>query len=259
MTRRALAAGWGAVEVALMAALFVITLWVVGPQVPHSPVALAIYWTVLAIWAAMILWLSPMVLHRDPPSLRGWGLGRSKDDPGTVRNAWPAYAICTGLSGLALIVAAAVRDPGLVSHIDWRALAHKLVIYEIWAPIQALTFFGYLQTRVRTVLEAAAPSSASAAVRRPLVALIVAGLFALAHAPNWPLASLVFAAGLGWSWLFYARPSVLLVGASHGVLGTIVYGVLHLFTRVGPFYAHPEIHLVRSAIPGLKALVGNLF
>jgi len=256
VTRHAIHPAWGLVEVAALAGLFVFILWGVGPHVATSAPALGVYWAAVAIWTTNIVWLSPIVLHRDPPALRGWGRGRARDDPGTLPNAWPTYVGVTALAAAALLIDAAARDPAFVSHVQWRAAGHKLLIYMAWGLIQAVVFFGYVQTRIRTAFDAVAADSRSG---RPLVALITAGLFAAAHAPNWPLAGLAFIIGMGWSWLYWVRPNVLLLGASHAVLGTIVYSVLHLFTRIGPFYAHPQGHILRNAIPGLKALVGDLF
>ena len=245
---------WGLAEVAALGALFVVILWVVGPQVETSRLALGCYWAAVAVWAVTVLWLSPLVLHRDPPRLRGWGR-RAPDDPGAFRNAWPAYLAFTAFCAAILLVATAIHDPSFVSRANWRAVGLKLVIYLVYGPIQAMVFFGYLQTRLRTALGMAVGGWAL----RPLVALSTAGLFALAHTPNWPLAAMVFASGLGWSWLFFARPNVALLGASHAVLGTIVFSLLRLYTRIGPFYAHPQGHIARNAIPGLRALVGDLF
>jgi membrane protease YdiL (CAAX protease family) len=256
VTRAAIHPAWGLVEVAALAGLFVFILWGVGPHVATSGWALGVYWAAVASWTAIIAWLSPIVLHRDPPGLRGWGPGRTVGDPGSAANAWPSYLGLTALAAAGLLVWAAVRDPAFVAHVRWGSAGHKLLIYLVWGLVQAMVFFGYVQTRIRTALEAVAQDGRSV---RPLVALGVAGLFAAAHAPNWPLAGLVFVMGLGWSWLYWARPNVVLVGASHAVLGTIVYSVLHLFTRIGPFYGHPEGHIVRNAVPGLKALVGDLF
>jgi len=247
---------WGLFEIAVMAGLFLVVLWVVGPHVGSNSAALAFYWATLAIWAVVIVWLSPIVLHRDAPGLRGWGGGRSPDDPGAVPNAWRAYAGLTAIAAVALMVAVVVRDPAFAVHTRWPRVARKLLIYLVYGPIQALVFFGYIQTRVRTALGAFARGRLTG---RPMVALLTAALFAGAHAPNWPLVLLTFVAGMAWSWLYYARPSVLLLGVSHAVLGTIVYSLLGISTRIGPFYAHPEGHIVRDAIPGLSALVGDLF
>ncbi|HWA60926.1 MAG TPA: CPBP family glutamic-type intramembrane protease, partial [Caulobacteraceae bacterium] len=178
------------------------------------------------------------------------------DDPGRVRNAWPSYLVVTATAAVALLAACWIRDPAFVAHTDWRSAALKLAIYLVYGPIQAIAFFGYVQTRLRAAFASVMPGAVQA---RLATAAAVAGLFALAHAPNWPLAGMTLTMGLVWSWLFWARPNVLLLGASHAVLGTITYSVLHLYTRIGPFYAHPEGHIVRAAIPGLQRLVGDLF
>jgi membrane protease YdiL (CAAX protease family) len=247
---------WGLAEIAVLGALFAFTLWVAGPHVVDGGAALAVYWAAVAVTTVTVLWLSPIVLHQDPPSLRGWGWGRRPDDPGVGRNAWPSYLAFTVAASAALLTATAIRDPGFVAHTPWPRVGAKFLIYLVYGGVQAMVFFGYLQTRLRTALGAFITRDRAL---RPLVALATAGLFAAAHAPNWPLASLVLAAGLGWSWLFFARPNLLLMGISHAVLGTLVYSVLGLFTRIGPFYAHPAGHIARYAIPGLHALVGDLF
>ncbi len=117
-------------------------------------------------------------------------------------------------------------------------------------------FFGFLQTRIRTML-ASAPL-ASEGLRRALVALLTSSGYALSHIPNGPLIALAFAVGLCWSWIFYARPNVLLLGTCHAILGTILQNVVMMYTRIGPFYAEPQRHAFVSAFPGLKALIGNL-
>lgn len=246
---------WGLVEIAALSATFLVILWVIGPRVAVDPAALAAYWLGVAVWAVVIVWLSPF-LHRDPPELRGWGRSWRQGAPGAAGAAWRPYLWTTLLGAVGLMTAVAIRDPGFVGHTRWWSVLHKLAIYLVYGPFQALVFFGYIQTRMRT---AAGAIMAGGAAMRVLVCALTAGLFALAHAPNWPLTGLALVSGLVWSWLFYARPNVLLLGVSHAVLGTITYSILGLYTRIGPFYAHPEGRIIRSAIPGLKALVGDLF
>lgn len=256
MTRTSIHPAWGLVEVAALSALFVFTLWIVGPQVQTSAAALAEYWAAVAVFTLTVIWLSPIALHHDPPSLRGWGLGRRASDPGTLRNAWSVYAVATALMAAALMIAVAVRDPGFAARTNWPRVGAKFLIYAVYGSIQALVFFGWLQTRLRTAVVAFGARRWRA---RLIVAVGVASLFGAAHAPNWPLAVLALGVGLVWSWLYYARPNLILMGMSHAVLGTIVYSLLGLYTRIGPFYAHPEGHIARYAIPGLRPLVGDLF
>lgn len=259
MTARAIHPGWGLAEIAGLFALFEAVLWGLGPWVSTpggAPAAVALYWLAAGLGGGFILWLSPVVLHRDPPSARGWGPGRSRDDPGALANAWPSYLALTLACAALLAVAAAIRDPEALSHIRWRALATKLTLYLIFAPIQALAFFGWLQPRLR---EAITPLLGAGGAARAAIAALTAVLFGLAHAPNWPFAALAAAGGLVWSWLYQARPNLVLVGVSHAVLGTMVHSVLGLYTRIGPFYAHPQGHILRNVAPGLRALIGNLY
>ena len=246
----------GAAEIAVLSTLYGLTLWIVGPYVATNAWAVAFYWAAVAFAASLILWVSPFVLHRDPPSLRGWGRRRERDDPGRAANAWPSYLALTVVAAVALVAAAAIRDPALAAHVAWPRFWAKLVIYLVYGTIQAMVFFGWLQTRLRTTLAALVGREP---LTRPLVAVAVASLFALAHAPNWPLAALSLGVGFAWSWLFYARPNVLLMGISHGVLGAILSVVVGFYTRIGPFYAHPAGWIARYAIPGLRDLTGDLF
>lgn len=259
MSRRAIHPAWGLAEIAGGLALFEAVLWGLGPWVGTGHgggLAVGLYWLAAAVGGGFILWLSPFVLHHDRPSERGWGLGRGRDDPGVLANAWPHYLALT-LAGAALLTAAAViRDPQALAHIRWRALATKFTLYLIFAPIQALAFFSFLQPRLRGLI---APLVGDARMARLCVASATALLFGAAHAPNWPFAAMAAAGGLAWSWLYQARPNLVLVGISHAVLGTVVHSVLGLYTRIGPFYAHPEGHILRNVAPGLKALIGNLY
>ena len=71
-----------------------------------------------------------------------------------------------------------------------------------------------------------------------IVILATAAIFSILHMPNWPVVALTFCAGLVWAWAFYHRPSILLVGLSHAVLGALTQVVLGLSTvykfLVGP-------------------------
>lgn len=245
--RRTLPPAWGVAEVAVAAGLFVFMLSGLGPRIAGGGPALLLFWVAFALLAALAAWLSPMVLHADPPALRGWGLGRARDDPGAVRNAWPRYAALTAIGLVVIGALADLRDPLFARHIAWGDAALKLAVYLVSGTLQDLAVFGFALTRLREAITAAAGPSRPWA--RPLAAILVAALFAAAHAPNWPFAALVFAGGAALAWLFWARPSVVLAGASHGVLGTALHAALHLNMRIGPFYAHPQGHILRHVLP----------
>jgi len=250
---------WGLVEIAALAVLFFFGLWSIGPRLGIDPGAVAMYWALVAIGGTAVMWLSPVVLHRDPPALRGWGRRRADArDPGSFRNAWRTYGAFTLVAALLLIAVALLKDPALVAGINWTALAIKFLGYLAFGVVQAFIFFGFVQTRVRTMIPLP-PAPGSVQRHRLLVALVTAGIFAVFHLPNLPLMGVVFATGLCWAWIFYKRPNVLLLGVSHAVLGTILHRVVQMYMRIGPFYSEPDLYVFRSVIPGLKQLIGNQF
>lgn len=250
---------WGLLEIAALAALFFFGLWSIGPRLASDPAAIALYWIFVVIGGAAVMWLSPVVLHCDPAALRGWGRRRADGaDPGSFRNAWRAYGVFTLVAALLLITVALLKVPALSAGINWTALAIKLLGYLAFGIVQAFVFFGFVQTRVRTMIPLL-PAPGAVQRHRLLVALVTAGIFAVFHLPNLPLMGVVFATGLCWAWIFYQRPNVLLLGLSHAVLGTILHRVVQMYMRIGPFYSEPDLYVFRSVIPGLKQLIGNQF
>jgi membrane protease YdiL (CAAX protease family) len=250
---------WGLLEIAALAALFFFGLWSIGPRLASDPAAVALYWIFVVIGGVAVMWLSPVVLHCDPAALRGWGRRRADGaDPGSFRNAWRAYGVFTLVAALLLILIALARDPALVAGINWTALGIKFLGYLAFGVVQAFIFFGFVQTRVRTMVRLP-PTPGSVARHRLQVSLVTAAIFAAFHLPNPPLIAVVFATGFCWAWIFYRRPNVLLLGFSHAVLGTLLHRVVQMYMRIGPFYSEPDLYVFRSVIPGLKQLIGNQF
>ena len=246
---------WHAAEIAAFWVLFLVGLWIIGPRITQGGPIIVAYWALVIPGAALVLWLSPAVLHDDAPQLRGWGFfGAPRADPGGLRQAWPFYAAVTAAGVTAVCALAAWRDPNLMAHVNARDLALKFAGYLVWAPIQALVFFSFMQMRLRGIL-AGLPGGGE----RPAVIVLTAAVFSLAHAPNLPLMGLTLTAGLIWSWLFYSRPNLMLLSLSHATMGACVHQVLRISTRIGPFYDRPDLHLLQNVIPGLKQVFGNLF
>lgn len=246
---------WGLAEVAGFLALFFVTLWVLGPQLEVRPWAGPLVLVLLAGAAGLVLWLSPIVLHRDPPALRGWG-APPPPSKGVAAKAWPLYALLTGLGLVVVTILAIARGPEAMSRIAWQDLPWRLARYLVFAQVQAFMAFGFIMTRLRTGF-AALPFEAARAPAT--VILATAGAFAALHMPNWPVVALTFSAGIGWAWAFYRHPSTLLVGVSHAVLGALTQVVLGLSTRIGPFYAHPEHFVFRQVVFDLAHLMGLRF
>ncbi|MFP4140182.1 MAG: type II CAAX prenyl endopeptidase Rce1 family protein [Planctomycetota bacterium] len=87
--------------------------------------------------------------------------------------------------------------------------------YMLWGPIQQYLLQAFGLRRFR---QAGLPAWAAVAG--------AAGVFAIMHAPNWPLVALTFGAGLVWCVQFLRHPNLLTLGLAHGVLAVWVYHVL---------------------------------
>ena len=250
---------WGLIEITALAAMLLFGLWILGPLLADHVVPVAAYWLFVAGGGIAILWVSPVLLHADPPALRGWGRRRGDTpDPGSFRNAWRVYAAFTLVAATLLVSFAVLTDPTLTVRISWIALGMKFLGYLVFGVVQAFVFFGFVLTRVRTIIPM--PSRPTSRWRHRLaVAAVTAVVFAGLHLPNQPLAALALAAGFCWAWIFYQRPNVLLLGISHAVLGTILHRVVQLYMRIGPFHSEVDGYVLRTVVPGLTELIGDLF
>jgi membrane protease YdiL (CAAX protease family) len=250
---------WNGLEMLALAAVFYTGMWFVGPHVQDHKAARLFILVLVPVAGAHIIWFSPMVLHRDPPELRGWGRRTSEHAlAGSWRRAWRPYALLTATMAAVLLVFALVLRPAGFANLNWRAAALKFLLYIPYGTAQSIVFFGFIQARMASLIPY--PSTALAEERhRLLVTVSTAALFSLTHLPNLPLMSFALVAGMSWSWLFRKAPNIVLLGLSHATLGTILHRVVELPMRVGPFYAEPDRYIMRNAIPGLKALIGDLY
>jgi membrane protease YdiL (CAAX protease family) len=250
---------WGIVEVAGFTTFVFAILWILGPAIATRQEAGFAFWPLILAGGVYVLWASPVVLHRDPPEWRGLG-GRAQDGsrPGSFRNAWQAYAVFTAGAAVLLIIYVAWLNPARLAEINWKAVLVRLVEYVGSGIAQAAIFQGFIANRIRAAIPLGA-GRRSVRLHRLWVALATMVLFGLYHWPNLPLIAFVLPAGFCWTWIFLRRPNLLLLGLSHAVLGTILNRVVLLPMRIGPFYAHPDLYLWRTVIPGLKDMIGNLY
>ncbi len=250
----------GLSEVVLFGALLLATLWGLGPNIQGNRMLLPVYWLLVSAGAALILWLSPFVLHRDPAAIRGWALRSEQPrmDRGSISNAWPYYAGFTLVAGTLIILVGLWRNPAIFSLIPPMTFVIRLLGYSAFGPIQALIFFGFLHTRWREIITQSG-LAAQPGMHQSLVALATAGCFSAVHYPNLPLMAFTLLAGLCWSRLFYWRPNILLLGLSHAMLGTLLHLFLRISMRIGPFYDAPGRYILRSVVPGLSQLIGHRF
>ncbi len=252
---RSIPQAWGFAEVAVFVSAYFAAVWLIAPRVAEAWAAISIVGLTTGA-VVLIGWLSPTVLHGDPPALRGWGRV-TPPQRGAARVAWPLYAALTA-GGIAVtaVLALLIRGPEGIQHIAWDGLPWRLARYLVFAQIQAMMVFGFILTRLRTALGAFVVPGFGL---QGLTCLLTASIFCSLHLPNWPLVGLTFAVGLVWAWAFYTYPSILLVGISHAVLGAATQVILGLSTRIGPFYAHPDQYVFRALIPGLTELIGGRF
>lgn len=87
-----------------------------------------------------------------------------------------------------------------------------LLLYPIWGIVQQLFVQGITAGNLRRL-----------GVTPRVIVPIVAVMFGMLHAPDWPLAGLCAAAGAVWTTLYLWTPNVIPLGLAHGWLGTLAY------------------------------------
>jgi len=86
------------------------------------------------------------------------------------------------------------------------------LLYPLWSFLQQFV----LQAIVASNLE-------RLGLARAAVVPVAAGLFGLAHAPDWPLAALCAAAGIGWTAIYLRCRHLPLLALTHAWLGSLAY------------------------------------
>ena len=136
--------------------------------------------------------------------------------------AWEA-AVATAAMAAGIVAVGMLK--GSFHWTSWSHFASRAGMYAAWGPIQQYLLQAFGLRRLR---QAGLPAW--------VAVVLVAGLFACVHAPNWWLVALAAGGGLVWCTLFSRRPSLIALGVAHGVLAVLLY------------YAWPEQWLHRLAI-----------
>jgi hypothetical protein len=175
-------------------------------------------WTVIACGLLFIV-TSNCIVHRD----RAQALGLRLDNllASLVEVGGATVILCLLLAGSGWLLGTLRPVSQLtVSRLPWLLF---------WAFIQQYALQGFVQTRLREVCVSERATGFSAA-----------GLFALLHLPNPPLAVATFVIGSVWCWLFRRDPNLFTLALSHTVLAVVMS---HSFPpawthgmRVGPGY-----------------------
>lgn len=259
MTRTPVHPYWGILEIAIFAVLAFAGIWIAGPLFSSIPGLAILFWILVVAGGFYMLWISPFKLHQFAPRDWGWEIRNTKNGhTGSLRKAWPVYTIFTIAAAALLLLYTLIFRPESFSQINGRAVIIKFAGYLAYGTVQSIIFFGFILTRIRHGLTSWLHTSQSQ-THLSLVVFLTASIFSLFHLPNTALMVCTFITGLFWSWIFYERPNILLMGLSHAILGTILHQVVKLHMRVGPFYNNPDLYIIREVVPGLKKLIGNLF
>ncbi|MDR9366880.1 MAG: CPBP family intramembrane glutamic endopeptidase [Balneolaceae bacterium] len=250
---------WGIAEIVIFTALFFTGLWIAGPQIGSSPSLQLIFWVLVFLGGYYILWYSPKKLHYFTFRDLGFVLpSRKKRVQTSINKGWLSYSVFTIVGSITLISYTAIFNQESLFQLQWNALLIKFSGYLVYGTVQAVIFFGFMMPRIRQVFPKTTHHKSNRRVQLSVV-VITAVIFSLYHIPNTQLMVCTLFAGLGWAWIYYYRPNILLMGLSHAILGTILHQVVKLHMRIGPFYNNPDLYVIREVVPGLKKLIGDLF
>ncbi len=110
---------------------------------------------------------------------------------------------------------------------NWKHFRSRAVVYLLWGPLQQYLLQAFALRRLR-----------QASLPAPLAVVAAAGLFALVHAPNWPLVALAAGGGVVWCVLFLRHANLITLGLAHAAMAILLY------------HAFPESWLHRLTIGG---------
>lgn len=236
-------------ELASLMLLFNVMVWFLGPKASNPSGAL-IYLGVMLVIAIHVIALSRHLYPLFPEAVSGLAPmkhGFLRGD--TWRAGAQAYSLAI-LAGCGLIFAAG-RMTGMANNLDLGTgdIALKFARYLMFAAVQAYVYFEFLRPRLALILGARSSPRA--------VALMMAGLFMVAHAPNPYLMLATPIAGFVWSLLYASFPNYFWVVLSHAILGTSVQIMTLWPTRTGAAFWNPDHYALRAALKHLFALVTN--
>jgi putative membrane protein len=235
-------------ELGAALAALVAVLWF-GPAVLPRAVFPWVATVLLAFGLLYAAWISPVLMHGDSLAARGLGTRHTwyvRTD--NLRDAVRPFTMLTLAGAVALLLLASWWNPGWVARADWRAWGVRLLFYVVSAHLQALVLVGFVLVRLRTIFSS-----------RGAVAVAAGALFAVAHAPNPTVMGLTATFAASAAWLSVRTPNVVVMAASQTVLGLLLHRALEEPLRVGYFYAHPDVHVFREALPLVARVIGGLY
>ncbi len=251
----------GASEVVASTALALAAVWIVAPRL-HVAGMVPLVYLVGAFAALYCLYISPVLIHRDPAGVRGVGSWRTcfvRTD--NLREAGLVYG---GFTAAVLVLIAAwiaIIDPARAGQIFWKSVPVKFSLYLVSATVQDLFWLSFILVRLKGVFSKDGRASESMPQLPAQVAICVlcAGQFVLYHAPNLPLMGASLVAGLIISRLYLAIPNLLAAALSHALIGTALHRIVGLCMRSGPFYQDQTVYPLRTLFPLTKKIIGDMW
>jgi len=251
----------GFLEVAAAIGLFQFTMWKVSPLLENVTASVSI--PLLVIWAAGLayaFYISPVLIHRDPASVRG--VGSWKRAFVRTDNLPSALWVFGGLAlvQIALLVAGIALFSSARFHlVSWEILPLRLFLYLGSAAVQSLFWLSFVLVRLRAL----AMPDGLASVQLPtppaqgVVCLCGALLFAVCHLPNPILMLWGFSACLFMSYFYLRVPNYVAAALCHALVGTSLSVIAGIRMRIGPFYSELDFYPIRNIILLLEKIIGG--
>ncbi len=249
----------GALELAALAFLTWLFVWVMGPRI-------AVFNTIWVTFAFLLsllyfTFISPVLIHADNRLHRGFGDWKTlfvRTD--NFKPALKRFGLISGVGGAAIIFAAFFKNPRVFHEIAWKIVVLKFSLYLIFSTVQGL-FILFVMMRIADILSCDPFQTGGARQgrksRRHLITLLITSVFTLVHLPNLPLMGITMVITPLVLWQYYLTPNFFLLVCTHSILGTLLHQVYRLPMRIGPFYTHPDQYLIRELFPLIGRIIGN--
>jgi len=242
------------IELLVIAGFYYVIAWVLLPQTLESNLAFYSFVGLLSTAILYYLYISP-TLHQDSHEVRGIGSARKlfvRTD--NFFSAWKMLFVPMLFIASIIILAAWQKNTHFFSTPDWNGIFIKFILYLASAFMQDILFFSFILIRLKDLV-----SLKSAQLKKIVVVVIFAMLFAAVHMPNLPLVSITFIFALWLGYVFYTVANLHAIVIVHAILGTLLHRVYELHMKIGILYGTDpqQVHFTRFLIPAVNDLIGS--
>jgi putative membrane protein len=251
------------IELTALTLLLLFAVWILPARLDRWTFAVTDI-VLIGCGLAYALWLSPVLLHADDLTERGFGPGQTWFvRTGNFRQAATSFGLLTLAGSIVLLLLAEWMNPGWLGRANWQSWMVRLIFYVLSASLQSAVLVGFVIARLKRIVvpKAGRPGEGERIGHcdRATIALLAALLFALVHAPDPLLMTLTAGFGLAAAWISVGTPNVAAAALCQAILGLIVHRGLELPLRIGYFYTHPDFYVFREALPFVRRFIGGLY